>query len=195
MFTEWLRRVTIGITVPIARFLGRLGISANAITVLGCILNIGVAFVIAAGHLRLAGLLLIFAAGLDGIDGVLARQMGTTTKFGAFLDSVLDRVSESALLLGLAWWYMSQSGHAGQILAYITIAGSLMVSYVRARAEGIGVDCKVGILTRVERTLLFIAGLLFGLTLPVLWILALGTTFTTAQRILYVYRLTKSASL
>src|SRR4030042_3497134 len=102
MFTEWLRKVTRWIAVPIANFLTRIGISANALTIIGCILTIVVATTIVMGHLRWGGALLIVAAALDGLDGTVARQKGKPTKFGAFLDSVLDRISESAILLGLA---------------------------------------------------------------------------------------------
>lgn len=187
MFTEWIRKVTKGFITPIAAFLARFGISANALTVLGCLLNIALGFVIATGRLRLAGFCLIIAAGIDGIDGALARQIGRPTKFGAFLDSVLDRLSESAVLLGLAWWYMSQPGRLEEILAYVTLVGSTMVSYTRARAEGIGVDCEVGLFTRVERCIILIAALILGVTSQALWLLAVGTMITTIHRILFVY--------
>ncbi len=187
MFTEWLRKVTRGFTSSIAAFLARFGISANALTIAGCLLNIALGVVIATGRLRLAGFCLIIAAGIDGLDGALARQIGRPTKFGAFLDSVLDRLSESAVLLGLAWWYMSQPGRLEEILAYVTIVGSTMVSYTRARAEGIGVDCEVGLFTRVERCLILIAALILGVTSQALWLLAIGTMLTTIQRILFVY--------
>jgi CDP-diacylglycerol--glycerol-3-phosphate 3-phosphatidyltransferase len=187
MFTEWLRKVTREFTSSIAAFLARFGISANALTIAGCILNIALGVVIATGRLRLAGFCLIIAAGIDGLDGALARQIGRPTKFGAFLDSVLDRLSESAVLLGLAWWYMSQPGRLEEILAYVTLVGSTMVSYTRARAEGIGVDCEVGLFTRVERCLILIAALILGVTSQALWLLAIGTMLTTIQRILFVY--------
>jgi CDP-diacylglycerol--glycerol-3-phosphate 3-phosphatidyltransferase len=187
MFTEWLRKVTRGFTSSIAAFLARFGISANALTIAGCLLNIALGVVIATGRLRLAGFCLIIAAGIDGLDGALARQIGRPTKFGAFLDSVLDRLSESAVLLGLAWWYMSQPGRLEEILAYVTLVGSTMVSYTRARAEGIGVDCEVGLFTRVERCLILIAALILGVTSQALWLLAIGTMLTTIQRILFVY--------
>ena len=94
MFTDWLRKVSRGIIQPLATLLARLGISANAVTILGCLMNVGVAVVLATGRLRLGGVLLIAAAGIDGLDGSLARLNGRSTRFGAFLDSVLDRISE-----------------------------------------------------------------------------------------------------
>lgn len=187
MFTEWVRKVTKGIITPIAAFLARFGISANALTVLGCLLHIALGAVIATGRLRLAGCGLIVAASIDGLDGALARQIGRPTKFGAFLDSALDRLSEAAVLAGLAWWYMGQPGRVEELLAYVALVGSTMVSYTRARAEGLGVDCEVGLFTRVERCLILIAALILGVTSQALWLLAIGTLFTTLQRILYVY--------
>jgi len=195
MFTEWLRRITRGITVPIASLFGRLGISANGLTVLGCMLTVGVAVLISMGHTRLGGVCLIVAAGIDGLDGALARQTGKPTRFGAFLDSVLDRVSESAVLLGMAWWYMGQPGHTEEILAYFAIFGSLMVSYARARAEAIGVECKVGLFTRVERSVVLVAALVLGLTRPGLWLLAVGTILTAAHRVVHVYLRVKDTPL
>lgn len=195
MFTDWLRKVSRGIVQPLATFLARLGISANVVTILGCLMNIGVAVILASGRLRLGGVLLIAAAGINGLDGSLARLNGTPTRFGALLDSVLDRVSESALFLGLAWWYMGQPGIVEELLAYIAVVGSLLVSYVRARAEGIGVPCTVGLFTRVERSILLIAALILGFTVPALWILAVGTWLTTIHRIIAVYQCTGDAPL
>jgi len=195
MFTDWLRKTLRGIIEPLAAFLGRLGLSANAITILGCLMSIGVAAVLATGRLQLGGALLIVAAGVDGLDGSLARLNGGGTRFGALLDSALDRVSESAIFLGLAWWYLGQPGIVEEMLAYVAGAGSLLVSYVRARAEGIGVPCKVGLFTRVERSILLIAALILGLTVPALWILAVGTWLTTIHRIVAVYRATGDAPL
>jgi len=188
MFTAWLRKTFGRLLDTAGRLLARMGISANALTIIGCLLNVIVGVAIAMGYLRLGGAGLLFASIFDAFDGTVARQVGRPTKFGAFLDSVLDRVSESAILLGLAWWYMAQGVFAGAILAYITIVGSLLVSYARARAEGLGVDCKVGLLTRVERCLILILALLFGLTYPALWVLAVGTLATSLHRVVSVYR-------
>mgnify|MGYP000871776339 CR=1 FL=1 len=195
MFTDWLRKVFRGIIQALASFLSRLGLSANAVTIIGCLMNVAVAVILATGRLRLGGVLLIAAAGIDGLDGSLARLNGGATRFGAFLDSVLDRISESVIFLGIAWWYLGQPGMVEEMLAYVAIVGSLLVSYVRARAEGIGVPCKVGLFTRVERSILLIAALILGLTVPALWVLAVGTWLTTIHRIVAVYRATGSAPL
>jgi CDP-diacylglycerol--glycerol-3-phosphate 3-phosphatidyltransferase len=193
--TDWLRNVTKGFIGPVARLLGRLGLSPNGLTILGCLLNIAVGVVIATGRLQLGGFLLVAASAFDAIDGTLARQMSQATKFGAFLDSVLDRVSESAILAGIAWWYMGQPGRVEEMLAYITIIGSLLVSYTRARAEGISVECKGGLFTRVERAIVLIAALILRLTPWALGLLAVGTLATTVWRIVHVYRASKGVLL
>jgi CDP-diacylglycerol---glycerol-3-phosphate 3-phosphatidyltransferase len=195
MFTDWLRKVFGKSLDAIAAVLVRLGITANAITIVGCLLNIGVGLVLAMGHLRLGGVLVLVVSAVDGLDGTLARIGRGPTKFGAFLDSALDRVSESALFLGLAWYYMGQPGRTEEMLLFVAIAGSLMVSYTRARAEGLGLECKVGLFTRVERCLALSLGLLLGLMDPVLWFLALGTWLTTLHRMLHVYATVKDAPL
>lgn len=196
MFTDWLRRITKGIIEPIAAFLARHGIHANTLTIFGCALNILVGVIVGLGHLRWGGILLILASAFDALDGTVARRVGRPTKFGAFLDSVLDRVSESAVLLGIALWYIKSPDVWGELLAYIAIVGSMLVSYTRARGEGLGVSTKVGLLTRVERCIVLIIGLVFPrLLLPVLGVLALGTVWTTIHRILDVYRQVKDQPL
>ena len=186
MLTAWLRKTFGGVLGSVARFLAALGISANALTLLGCLLNVLVALIIASGHMRIGGLGLLLASIFDAFDGTLARQTGGS-KFGAFLDSVLDRVSESAILAGLAWWYMTQGHRTEQMLAYVAIVGSLLVSYVRARAEGLGLECKVGLFTRVERCVILILALLLNLASPALWLLAVGTVITATRRVVHVY--------
>ena len=195
MFTEWLRRSFKWLLEPMAIFFARIGLSANALTSLGCVINIAVGVVVATGRLRLGGFCLIFATGFDAVDGSVARQIGKPTKFGAFLDSVLDRVSEAATLLGLAWWYMGQAGRTEELLAYIAIVGSLMVSYARARAEALGIECKVGVFTRAERCIIIIAALILGLTSQALWLLAIGSVLTAFHRVLYVYQRVKGEPL
>ncbi|NLG50794.1 MAG: CDP-alcohol phosphatidyltransferase family protein [Chloroflexi bacterium] len=191
MFTDWLRKVFKNIVGPIARFLGRMGLSANGLTILGCLLTVAVSVVIATGRFRLGGLLLIATTAFDALDGTLAREQGGSTRFGAFLDSVLDRVTDSAILLGVAWWYMGQAGRIEEMLAYAAIVGSMLVSYTRARAEAMNIECKVGLFTRVERTLVIIVALIVGLVEPALWVLAVGTWLTTIHRMVHVYQQTK----
>lgn len=188
MFTDWLRKVSKGIVLPIARLTGRLGISPNMLTIVGCVLNLGISVLIGMGYLRLGGFLLLPAFAFDALDGAVAREMNRVTKFGAFFDSCLDRISESAVMLALAWWYMSHGIYLVAILAIVSIIGAMLVSYTRARAEAIGVDCKVGLFTRVERGLLVIAGLIAGLSSLMLWVMAIGSVATALQRVVYVYK-------
>ena len=177
----------------IAAWLERTGISPNALTLIGFFLTVVVAGVLATGQLLWGGLLLIFAALFDTLDGALARHAGKTSVFGAFLDSVMDRFSESVTLVALIWYFSGQAeGRIPVILLAVTIVGSLMVSYTRARAEAVNIECKEGFFQRTERIIVLILGLVTGWMLPVLWILAIFTNFTAVQRIYDVYRKTNS---
>lgn len=183
MVTNLARAWSTRILQPLVQFLGSLGISPNAVTVFGLFLTVAVAGILAAGHPQVAGVLLIITLGFDAVDGALARATGTTTRFGAFLDSTLDRWAEIALYGALIWLFLSTDQDAGVLLAAAAMAASLMVSYTRARAEGIGLDCKEGILTRFERLVLLIAGLIFNLTIWALAIIAVFAGITAIQRI------------
>jgi CDP-diacylglycerol---glycerol-3-phosphate 3-phosphatidyltransferase len=187
MFTDWLRKVFRRAIEAIAGFFNRLGVHPNALTIFGCLLQVGVGVVLATGALRLGGVLLAVTSVFDAFDGALARQRGLASKFGAFLDSSLERVSESGVLVGLAWHFMGQPGRVEELLIYVAIVGSLMVSYTRARAEGLGVECKEGLFTRVERTLVLFIGLVTGWIVPVLWLLAIGSVLTAVHRMVFVY--------
>jgi CDP-diacylglycerol--glycerol-3-phosphate 3-phosphatidyltransferase len=142
------------------------------------------------GNLRMGGLLVLPVSLFDGVDGTLARYTGKTSKFGAFLDSTLDRYEEGALFCGLLWHFATIGSRQGAILAAVALFGSLAVSYTRARAEGLDVECKVGLFTRVERIVALSIGLMLGLPIPTLWLLAIMTHFTALQRIWHVRRAT-----
>jgi CDP-diacylglycerol--glycerol-3-phosphate 3-phosphatidyltransferase len=191
MFGEWLRDHTRWLVDPIASAMSRLGISPNWITVLGLLANVTVALLIVRGYLRMGGVLTVLASLFDAFDGALARASGQTSPFGAYLDSTLDRFSEAVVYLGLLLYYAQQGQPREMILIYATIVGSLMVSYARARAEGLGLQCKVGLLTRAERMCLLIVGLTAGIMPPMLWALALLTNVTVVQRVVHVWRLTR----
>ncbi len=173
---------------PIARLLGSLGLSPNAVTVLGFFLTLAVAGVLASGRLLLAGVLLIFTLAFDAVDGTLARLLGQTTRFGAFLDSTLDRWAEVALFVAIAWVSLQANDQRGVMLAIVALAMSLLVSYTRARAEGIGLQCKEGILTRFERLVILIAGLIFGQVTWALALIAVLAGITAVQRIFVTWR-------
>ncbi|MCS7283874.1 MAG: CDP-alcohol phosphatidyltransferase family protein [Anaerolineae bacterium] len=184
---EWARDAAQVVTVPIARVLARWKVHPNTLTLLGGLLSIAVGGVLASGRLTLGGWLLAITAPLDALDGALARLAGRTTRFGAFLDSTLDRVSEGVLLICLAAHYLWQGATTEVLLAFLTLIGSNLVSYVRARAEANGYSCKVGLFTRMERIAVLSIGLILGYPTIALWILAVGSNLTALWRILYVY--------
>jgi CDP-diacylglycerol--glycerol-3-phosphate 3-phosphatidyltransferase len=176
-----------GIADSVARWLAFTGVTPNMLTVAGFVLTVGVAVVIASGYERLGGLLVILVGLFDMLDGAVARVRGLKTRFGGFLDSTLDRYSEAALLGGVLVLY---SDTQTAIVIVAALAGSLLVSYARARAEGLQppVNCEVGFLPRPQRVVLLAAGLITGLVVPALWVLAIMTNVTALQRILHVKR-------
>jgi CDP-diacylglycerol--glycerol-3-phosphate 3-phosphatidyltransferase len=168
--------------------LHRLGVTPNAVTYTGFLLTIITAVVLGTGAFVLGGLLLIVASLLDLVDGSLARATAQSSTFGAFLDSTLDRYSESVTFLALAWYYSGVPGSQWSLmLIFLTVVGSLMVSYTRARAEALHIECKEGWMQRPERIALLIVGLLTGWMVPALLIMAVMTNVTAVQRIYQVY--------
>jgi CDP-diacylglycerol--glycerol-3-phosphate 3-phosphatidyltransferase len=183
-----LREWTKGLLASIARLISRTGVSPNILTLSGFLATLGVSYVLALGHERVAGLLIIPVGLFDALDGALARAMDKATPFGAFFDSTLDRFAEIALYLGLLYLYRGSTLET--VLIYLAITGSLMVSYTRARAEGLGLECKVGLFTRFERLAVLVVGLLLEQTFIALIILAIFSNLTALQRMWYVRRAT-----
>ncbi len=173
---------------PPALLLAKTGIGPNAITTIGLVLSIAVACVLATGHFFLGGFLVLFVGAFDMLDGAVARLTGKTSRFGAVLDSTFDRVSEGALLLGLLAYYADKGAFQEILLIGAALLGSFMTSYVRARAEGVGLKCEVGLFTRPERVILLAIGLIANQMLVILWILAVLSNLTALQRLLYVRR-------
>lgn len=171
---------------PIAAFLNRIGIRPNTVTLIGLAGTVGCAVLIAFGHMTWAGLLLLVMGPVDALDGALARMRNEASAWGAFVDSVTDRYSELVLFLGFLIYYMLHANATGILLAYLAAAGSVLVSYVKARADASKLDANIGLLTRVERYLVLIPGLIFNLPLAVLVIIAIFANFTALQRILRV---------
>ncbi|HUS13892.1 MAG TPA: CDP-alcohol phosphatidyltransferase family protein [Chloroflexia bacterium] len=168
-------------------------ITPNMLTVFGLFLNVGVALVIAAGYLPLGGALILIAGLFDLLDGALARITDRMTQFGSFLDSVLDRYSEGVIYMGLLWYFLQRGQTTEGLLIFAVIVGSLMVSYTRARATPLNVDCEVGLMARSERIgILAVALMLSAVWPPIvtwgLWLLAVGSQVTAVQRIWHVYR-------
>ena len=171
---------------PIAAFLNRIGIRPNTVTLIGLAGTVGCAVLIAFGHMTWAGLLLLVMGPVDALDGALARMRNEASAWGAFVDSVTDRYSELVLFLGFLIYYMLHTNATGILLAYLAAAGSVLVSYVKARADASKLDANIGLLTRVERYLVLIPGLIFNLPLAVLVIIAIFANFTALQRIFRV---------
>lgn len=166
----------------------KLGISPNHITLFGLFGNIGAAVLIAFGYLRLGGLVAALMAPLDAVDGALARLRGNPNRFGAFFDSVIDRYDELILLGALIIYFYNQKDLTGVLLTFLAIMGSVLVSYTRARAESLGFDAKTGILTRIERAIVLIVGLLFAKPIFSVGIIAILANITAIQRIAKVWQ-------
>jgi CDP-diacylglycerol--glycerol-3-phosphate 3-phosphatidyltransferase len=186
--TDRVRYLVRGIIDPIANLLVWLGFTPNTLTLIGFLMNVAVAVILSQGRLRWGALAFLLASAFDGLDGALARKLGRVSRFGAFLDSTVDRLSEAAVFLGLLVWYTGRGAKQEIVLIYATIVGSLMVSYSRARAEGLGMDCKVGLLTRMERAIVLFVGLLLEQVTITLWVMAVLTNLTALQRMAYVWR-------
>ncbi|MEM5774790.1 MAG: CDP-alcohol phosphatidyltransferase family protein [Anaerolineaceae bacterium] len=186
MFTDRLRDQFKSIIDPAASFLLKIGLTPNGVTILGWVGHFAAAVLAAAGRFTWAGLVILILAPMDALDGAMARQRGITSKFGAFFDSVVDRYSEMVLYGGILVYYASRGDLLGSALTFIAMMGSLMVSYTRARAEGLGFSAKIGLFSRVERYLVLIPALLFRLVPVGMGILALFTNITAVQRIVFV---------
>lgn len=169
--------------------LARTGLTPNQLTVMGLVLNGVVGWVAAEGRLQLAGVLLIVAGAFDMLDGAVARATGRVTRFGGVLDSVLDRYAEAFVLGGLLVWIVrTELGAVPVLLCYATIVGSILVSYVRARAEGAGIALTQGFFARPERIVVLALGLLLDRPIWALWLLAVATNLTVLQRLWLVRR-------
>ena len=194
----WMRSFKLGFrgaVQPLAVALARAGVQANWLTYLGFVLNVVVAVLVSQGWLGVGGAMFLIVNALDFLDGAVARAAGTAGAFGAFLDSVLDRYSEAVVFVGLIVWYSKDGETLAVTVSALAMAGSFMVSYCRARAEGLGLDCEVGLLQRPERIVLLGIGLMLAefvspmVLVAVLVALAVLTNFTTGQRIRHVGRL------
>lgn len=202
MLTAWARRVFRVVIEPLARAFDRLGLTPNALTFVGLLLQACVGVLLALGYLPLGGLLLILFSAFDAIDGTLARLTGQVSRFGAFFDATIDRYAEALVLGGLLVYVMTSGAEIQVYLIYAAIVGSLLVSYTRAKAESLGIACTEGMLTRAERVAVLIIGLVLNTWQPLaflpnaltlaLWILAVLSNVTAIQRVWAVWRATKS---
>ena len=183
------RNLAYRITDPIVGILSKSGITPNALTLISLALNIVTAYVIATGHFLLGGVLVLVSGSFDLLDGALARFTKQTTKFGAILDSTVDRISEAAVLCGLLIWYVPQEGASLKIVfIFVVLIGSFLVSYIRARAEGLGWQCQVGLFTRAERVIVLAIGLLINQIFIALCVLVVFVFITVVQRLVYLWK-------
>ena len=202
MFSRRIQQRARHLVTLLIKPLARLGVTPNTLTAIGLLLSILAAVVIAQGFLAAGGLLVLFAGIFDMFDGAMARVRHAATTYGAFFDSTLDRYSESIILLGLllyalqrpdlhdAMWPFANEQHWMIILIFIAVVGSLMVSYTKARAEGLGLECKTGLLARPERVVILAIGLLSGTTILAVFLLAILSQVTAIERVVYVWRIT-----
>lgn len=177
----------------VGRIVAKTNVSPNALTFIGLGLNVVVAAIIASGNLVLGGVMLLLAGGWDALDGAVARATNQTTRFGAFLDSTLDRYSDAVVLGGvLIYFTRTDAGTIPIALTYTAIVGSLIISYVRAKAELIGIRGNVGFAQRLERVIILALALLFSRPEWGIWILALLTQVTAVHRLIHVWRLMRT---
>jgi CDP-diacylglycerol--glycerol-3-phosphate 3-phosphatidyltransferase len=190
-FTRAIGLASNKVILLIVRVLALSKIHPNVLTFLGLMINVGAAWLLAVGQFRWAGAVIIGAGLFDMVDGRVARETNRVTRFGGFFDSVLDRYSDLALLVGLLVWYGSINRFGYVVLTAIVMTASVMVSYVRARAENTIPTCKVGFMERPERVVLFIIGALFDRMAPVLWIIAVLGNLTVIDRMIFTWQETK----
>ena len=169
-----------------AKFLLKLGLKPNMITISGMIGHLIAAYIVARGWLLGAGIILLIMAPVDCLDGAMARVKGESTSYGAFIDSVIDRYSEFIIYGGILIYFLVNGNWRGSILLYLAACGSVLVSYIRSKAEALNFQVKIGILTRLERYIVLIAGLLFNQIEIALLIIAILGNFTALQRFFYV---------
>ncbi len=186
--TNWVKGWSGVILDPLSRLLANLGIQPNLLSMIGFFAASAAGAAVAAGYISHGGLLFLVSGPFDALDGALARTAGLESRFGAFLDSFIDRYSEAVVLFGILYWATVHDHHVLVFLTFLTVVGSIMVSYARARAEGLGISCKVGLFTRLERFIVLTLALISQQLFVGMFILALLTNFTALQRMFHVYR-------
>ena len=189
-FRETSKEALLFVLRPLVRWLSVMRVRPDTLTVIGWTLALGAAMLFGLGYARVAGLVMLLGGLFDALDGAVARETNRMSSFGAFLDSTLDRLSESAVFVGLLFFYAGANRPYEALLAGIAMTFSLLTSYTRARAEGLNIDCEVGLLERAGRVVILSVLSIAGLPTVGLGLLAAGALVTTAQRILHVRRAT-----
>ncbi len=185
-FSDRLRKLFKSILDPIGAFLNRTGLTPNSITLLGLAGTTVGAYILSQGKMTLGAIVIFFSVIVDVFDGTMARLRGEPSDFGAFVDSVSDRYAEFVTFGGLLYYFLTQDNIFGAMMTFAATAGSVLVSYVKARAEGLNFTAKVGLLSRVERYIVLISLLLFNQPLLAVIIIAVLGNFTALQRIFHV---------
>lgn len=188
-FTDKARQVFKSFGETCARFLLGLGLTANAVTIIGCAGHIIAAILIGLGYFTWAGILLVFFAVTDFFDGTMSRLKtgGKGTKFGAVLDSTTDRYAEFFIFAGFVYYYAVKGDFLHMIVSYAAIMGAILVSYTRAKGEIEGLKMTLGLMSRLERYLFLVPCLLFNIPVVAIWAIVLGSHFTAIQRMVYMY--------
>ncbi len=176
---------------PLVRLLSALRVRPDTLTILGWALSLGSAVLFGFGYSQLAGVVMLLGGLFDALDGAVARESNRMSAFGAFLDSTLDRLSESAIFVGIVYFYATSARPYEALLAGVAMTFSILTSYARARAEGLGIECQVGLLERAGRVVILSFFSILGLLTVGLSLVAAGALITTAQRILHVRRATR----
>ncbi|MBK9926266.1 MAG: CDP-alcohol phosphatidyltransferase family protein [Anaerolineales bacterium] len=190
-FTDYLRLWFKWVLDPLGRFFLKLGLTPNMVTMLGMLGNVIGAYYLARGEMLTGGLWITLMTPVDALDGTMARLRGEASDWGAYVDSVSDRYSELFIYAGLLYYFLEKGDTLGGMLTFGAAAGSVLVSYVKARAEGLGYEAKVGLLTRAERYLVLAPSLIFNKLYWGLGILAVFANVTALQRIWYVRKYAK----
>ena len=194
--SEFRKTAGYHLTRLVVQLLAKTPISPNAITWFGFSLTLGAAALIITEHLFAAGFVVVIAGFFDMLDGALAHSTERVTRFGAILDSTLDRFAEAVLLLGILVWYVREQSTAGILVVGVALFVSPLVSHIRARAEALGLECQVGLFTRAERVGVLALGLLLSqidyALISALAIIVVFSFITVGQRLLYVWRQTKN---
>ena len=185
-FTDQLRRIFKGILDPTGAFLNHIGLTPNAITLLGLVGTTAGAYILSLGKMTTGGIVLLISVLVDALDGTMARLRSEPSDFGGFVDSVSDRYAEFITFGGLLYFFLTQEDYPGVVATFLATAGSVLVSYVKARAEGLGFTAKVGLLTRVERYIVLIPLLIFNQPFIAVVLIAVLGNITAFQRILHV---------
>jgi CDP-diacylglycerol--glycerol-3-phosphate 3-phosphatidyltransferase len=190
-FREASKDALLFVLRPLVRLLSTMRVRPDTLTVVGWTLALGAAVLFGVGYPRVAGAVMLLGGLFDALDGAVARESNQMSAFGAFLDSTLDRISESAVFVGLVFFYAGSSRPTEAALAGLAMTFSLLTSYARARAEGLGIPCEVGLLERAGRVVILSVSSILGMLTAGVALVAAGALVTTAQRVLHVHRATR----